>query len=387
MTASLHEYRYDRSRTYQWNFENAPPAEEVCSRSEPHRPSGHERELSQACSDASEGASAPAGSPWRYLHWDVTLPCAVAAGPLLNGRWVLYAARCGFDVLTYKTVRLRWRASYPLPNLQPVDAQRLDAPGTTVSAVEDDRPTWAVSFGMPSQSPELWRRDIRWTRDRLPPRKKLVVSVVGTVARAAGDGEALAADFARCARWAVQAGADAIEANFSCPNVSTPDAQLQHDPPAARLVAQRIREAIGDAPLLVKLGFLPDHDLQQRLVAALAEFADALVMTNSIPARVRTADGKWLFGGEPRGICGAAIRDASLRQVERFAEWIDRSGAALRVIGVGGIRSASDVRRYLDAGASAVQVATAFMQDPLCAARWKPLFAGAPAMRPSRNGN
>ena len=47
--------------------------------------------------------------------------------------------------------------------------------------------------------------------------KLLVVSVVGTVQ----DGwsmDDLADDYARCARWAVESGADAVETNFSCPS-------------------------------------------------------------------------------------------------------------------------------------------------------------------------
>ncbi len=383
MNAPLRKYRYDRRQTYQWNFENAPPLGAIRRvAADSGRPASSASAAPEQPGDLSMQRRVPTAARWRYLDWPVSMPCAVAAGPLLNGRWTLYAAECGFDVLTYKTVRSRWRASFPLPNLQPVGVHCLHTPGSVVVATEEECPTWAVSFGMPSQAPELWRRDVRWTRDRLPPSKKLVVSVVGTVREATGGTDALAVDFARCARWAKQAGADAIEANFSCPNVSTPDAQLQHDPMAARHVARRIRDAIGTTPLLVKLGFLPDDQLRQRLVSALAEFADALVMTNSIPARVRLPDGEWLFGGEPRGICGAAIRDASLRQIERFAECIDRHAAPLQVIGVGGIRAAADVRRYLDAGASAVQVATAFMHDPLCAAKWKDQLASDPGGQP-----
>ncbi|RMG39312.1 MAG: hypothetical protein D6725_05370 [Planctomycetota bacterium] len=370
VASSVPAYRYDRRQTYLWNFENAPPAAEASAEEGIVSNGSHVRVPPPTCDRAATTPVGEKGGPWKYLDWAVSLPCAVAAGPLLNGRWILYAARCGFDVLTHKTVRSRWRASHPLPNLQPVELRRLDRLGQTVQAVEHDRPTWAVSFGMPSQPPELWRRDIRWARERLAPSQKLVVSVVGTV-RSTDGRNALADDFARCARWAFEAGADAIEANFSCPNVVTPDAHLQHDPAAARNVARTIRGAIGRTPLLVKLGFLPDDELCRRLVDALGEFTDALVMTNSIAARVTGRAGELLFDGRLRGICGAAIRDASLRQVERFAEIVARRNAGLQIIGVGGVFSANDIRRYLSAGATAVQTATAFMQDPTCVTRWR----------------
>ena len=41
-------------------------------------------------------------------------------------------------------------------------------------------------------------------------------------------------DYAQCARWAVESGADCVEANFSCPNVATCDGQLYQDARQAR---------------------------------------------------------------------------------------------------------------------------------------------------------
>ena len=83
----------------------------------------------------------------------------------------------------------------------------------------------AVSFGMPSMPPDAWRADVEDTRKLLAAEKLLSVSVVGTV-QPGWSTDDLAADYAQCARWAVDAGADAIEMNFSCPNVATCDGQL-----------------------------------------------------------------------------------------------------------------------------------------------------------------
>ena len=49
---------------------------------------------------------------WQFCGLPVNSPLGVAAGPLLNGRWCLYYASLGFDVLTYKTVRSRRRECY-----------------------------------------------------------------------------------------------------------------------------------------------------------------------------------------------------------------------------------------------------------------------------------
>lgn len=341
--------RYDPAQSYDWNYEHAPDVEGA----------------------AAAGALAPmSGSPmggWNFCGLPVGSPLGVAAGPLLNGRWVLYYASLGFDVLTYKTVRSGRRTCYAMPNLQPVacvaaDGQ-VDAATDWLPAVHEMLGTWAVSFGMPSQPPEVWRADVAEARRRLPRDKVLSVSVVGTVQ----DGwslDRLADDYAQCAQWAVEAGADAIETNFSCPNVSTCDGQLYQQPADAAVVAERVRRAIGDAPLVVKIGSVTSDDEAARLMEALAPWASGIAMTNSIAAHVIAADGSPMFDGARRGICGRGIREASLAQVERFARLRDRQGFALSLIGCGGIATADDVRRFLAAGADAVHLATAAMVDP-----------------------
>jgi dihydroorotate dehydrogenase len=287
----------------------------------------------------------------------------VAAGPLLNGRWCLYYASLGFDVVTYKTVRSRQRDCYPLPNLVPVECPSLHGGEAEVNECREMQGSWAVSFGMPSKSPELWRADVQWTRDQLASNKLLCVSVVASVQ----DGWAiddLADDYARCAKWAVESGADVIETNFSCPNVATCDGQLFQQPGDARIVAERVREAIGDVPLIIKIGHVATPAAATQLIEALHPNATALAMTNSIATAVIQPDGNRRFDGQVRGICGRAILDASTNQVAMFQQLLSASESELVLIGVGGAGSATSVRGYLDAGAHAVHLATAAMLNP-----------------------
>jgi dihydroorotate dehydrogenase len=272
----------------------------------------------------------------------------------------------GFDVLTYKTVRSVERACYALPNLQPVECGQLRGAESEVPVAQTMRGSWAVSFGMPSQAPDVWRADVERTRKYLPTGKLLSVSVVGSVQ----DGwsiDDLADDYARCAKWAVESGADCVETNFSCPNVSTCDGQLYQQVEDAQRVALRVRQAIGNTPFIVKIGRVESTDQIQALIEALAPVVEALAMTNSIATTVRTSDGRLLFGGQRRGICGEATRDASVRQTQQFAEQIRRQGYRLQLIGVGGASLAAHVRQYLNAGAHAVHFATAAMLDPAVA--------------------
>lgn len=336
--------QYDTTKSWKWNLDHSPELPGTAC----HLP-------------AVEG-------DWRWCGIAVDSPLGVPAGPLLNGAWLLYYAHLGFDILVYKTVRSVTRDCYPLPNLVPVEAADLSIPHSTVPQSEQMNGSWAVSFGMPSQSADVWRRDVEETRRQLPPGKVLVVSVVGTqnesIADPAASLDHLADDFAQCAAWAVESGAHGVEANFSCPNVSTSDGQLFQQPEAAGQVAERIRNAIGAAPLVLKVGRVHDTEDAEDLLRAIAPFANGLAMTNSIAARVMDCQGQLLFDGQPRGICGDATRIASVEQTRLFRTAATQAGVSLDLIGVGGISTATHVQDYLNAGATSVALATAAMINP-----------------------
>lgn len=304
---------------------------------------------------------------WQFCGLPVDSPLGIPAGPLLNGKWCLYYASLGFDVVTYKTVRSGERDCYGLPNLQPVVCGQLDGTESDLPTVEEMEGSWAVSFGMPSKEPPVWQADVEATRNALPKGKLLSVSVVATIQ----DGwtiDDLAADYAQCARWAVDSGADTVETNFSCPNVSTQDGQLFQQPDAAAVVTAAVREAVGRIPYIIKVGHLPTSQEATRLIDAVGPHVDSIAMTNSVATTV-TESGKRLFDGQSRGICGDAIRNASIQQVRMVNALLRERDLDVELIGVGGASKAEFVKKYLDAGAHAVHIATAAMVDPLVAVK------------------
>ena len=171
---------YDWSRSYSWNYKHVPEPVDI--------------DVPAVLGD------------WSFAGLPISSPLGIPAGPLLNGRWCLYYASLGFDLLTYKTVRSVARKCYPLPNLQPVDCEQLHGGEQSLPTSVTMQGSWAVSFGMPSQSPDVWRADVERTRARLPSEKVLCVSVVGTM-QEGWTIDDLARDYARCAKWAVTSGA------------------------------------------------------------------------------------------------------------------------------------------------------------------------------------
>jgi dihydroorotate dehydrogenase len=328
---------YDPNQTYQWNFDNAPKFTEAVD-ADPFSPAQAHRFL---------------GIPCRS-------PLGVPAGPLLNSDWVLHYSNLGYDILTYKTVRSRERECYPVPNLQPVQCGQLSGPSRIVASVSMTG-SWAISFGMPSKAPIFWVDDVRRARESLPLGKLLTVSVVATPEEDWALDQ-IAGDYADVARQAVAAGADTIEANFSCPNVSTADGQLFQDDSSASVVARRIRQAIGETPLTLKIGHIVAPSTARRLLDATADSIDGLSMVNCIAANVITLDGQMAFEGQARGVGGVGIRDAVLKQVQLFAPLAEEYG--IELVGVGGVSTPADYQALLAAGVSSVQIATAAMLDP-----------------------
>jgi dihydroorotate dehydrogenase len=321
--------RYDIGESYEWNYQHAPdspPRVEV-----PDVP-GH----------------------WSFCGLPVASPLGMPAGPLLNSRWILYYAALGFDVLTYKTVRSSFRASFEPPNLLPVTGE---GPELTPAASGD---SWAISFGMPSRDPAEWRPDVERARRGMGARQVLSVSVVASP-EAGWTMSQIADDFAQCAVWAADAGAQVVDANLSCPNVCTKEADLYLSPDAAGEVASAIRARLPrEVPLALKVGLFESEEQAAAVLRAVTPFATAVSTTNSLTATVRGR-----FGGLKRGIGGAAITARCLSELEMLS----KLDSGVKLIGVGGVMNARDVRGRLAAGAENVHLATAPMLDPLIGLR------------------
>jgi dihydroorotate dehydrogenase (NAD+) catalytic subunit len=149
----------------------------------------------------------------------------------------------------------------------------------------------------------------------------------------------------------------AYELNLSCPNTSAGGAEFGADPRTIADVVTRCR-AVTRRPLFAKLSpALPDIPALAR--AAHEAGADGVTLVNTLPGFLYAGTTPRLGHGNG-GVSGPALLAVGLLAVRRVVERLPR----LPVIGVGGVRSATDVRQYLEAGAALVAVGTAALADP-----------------------
>ena len=303
----------------------------------------------------------------EFLGQPVRSRFGIAAGLLLNSKWLLGYAQQGFDLLTYKTVRSRARECYPPPNWAFVNADAGEGPVYATADLPDDPAdiSSAVCFGMPSMSPEFWREDIARAKTVLHDGQLLIVSVVASP-EAGWSAEQVADDYAQCAAWAAEAGADGIEANYSCPNVCSAEGQVYCDASFSEMVTQTIRSAIGVTPLLLKIGVFPDSEKQRAFLHAVADNASGITLVNGIAREVRHADGQPVFGDDyvKAGVMGRIIHEPCVTAVREARAVIDSEKLPLALAAVGGGSSAADFEDFIAAGADVVMCGSSPMYLP-----------------------
>lgn len=321
--------------------------------------------------------------PTKIAGFQVDFPLGLPASVLAaNAKWLEFYARRGFDILTYKTVRTQYREAYPWPNWvflkDPIEITDPSNPPLMVGYPgywPDDRITrsMANSFGVPSFGPDWWQEDVK--RARKVVREGHQVLIVSVTASVRGSTEAIAEDFANAARMAKKAGADIVEANYSCPNVQgDPVGEVYEDPDKAAYISLAMRDALGDTPLLVKIGYLPEPKLR-KFVECNAQFINGIVAINTISAEVvdekegQTFPDSGPVSRKKAGVSGWAIKaraqEVARNLVSLRKEIPGRSGKPLTILGLGGVLTRQDAFYYLDhIGVDGVESCTGAFLNP-----------------------
>jgi len=304
-----------------------------------------------------------AETPFDFFGKPLRFPFGIPAGPLLNSAYVIAALDAGFDVPVYKTVRTKEYASHPHPNVLPVavagDLTFEKAAQGLVTNDEYREPLSITnSFGVPSKDPSFWQEDMAKAVRHAKDGQRVVGSFQGT----SRSNENYIDDWVLAAKLVSETGVSAIEANLSCPNEGTAHL-LCFDADKALAIAHKIKSAIGDVPLIIKIAYFEETPLKD-FVKKVGRIVDGISAINTIPAEVRGTEGNQALPGEGRlksGVCGAAIKWAGLSMARRLKNVRENLNLNYTIIGVGGVTRSEDFFEYRDAGADIVMSATGAM--------------------------
>ena len=259
-------------------------------------------------------------------------PLLLAAGTAGFGRelaGVLDLDRLGG--LVTKAVSLAPRQGNPPPRVAEFRGGMLNSVGLANPGVEHVR-----------------AEDLPWLASRLA-RARVLVNVVGFTVEEYGD---------VVARLDGSPVITAFELNLSCPNTSAGGIEFGADEGCVRRIVSTCRSRT-PLPLVAKLSpVLPDIGGMARVARDAG--ADAISVVNTLSGRLLGPAGESRLGQGFGGVSGPSLLPIGIQAVTRVVERAE----GIPIIGVGGVRSAADVRQYLGVGASLVAIGTAALADP-----------------------
>jgi len=182
--------------------------------------------------------------------------------------------------------------------------------------------------------------------EKIPFLKQFNVPIIASI------GGRAATDYVGMARK-ISHLVDGLEVNISCPNTEQGGIAFGQDPKIAYQVVSKVKKVSNpDTIIIAKL--TPNiTDIVVIAKAVVEAGADAVSLINTVKARVklRGKEEHWFTGG----LSGPAIKPIALNMVYQVAQ----ANLGIPIIGIGGIRTVTDVIDFLECGADAVQIGTA----------------------------
>jgi dihydroorotate dehydrogenase (NAD+) catalytic subunit len=197
-------------------------------------------------------------------------------------------------------------------------------------------------------------------QEKLPIIAKLTVPVFVNVA-----GETIDDYMAVVQRLATEQAIAGFELNISCPNVAKGGLSFGTDPAQVTEITSAVKQAAGEKVLMVKLSpCVTDISVIAR--AAVDAGADALSLINTFTAMVIDIETrKPVLANRTGGLSGPAIKPIAVYLVNKVYNEVAKE-RGIPILGLGGIRTASDAVEFIIAGATAVAVGTANFVEPNC---------------------
>lgn len=254
-------------------------------------------------------------------------PTMLASGILgLSAPMLKRIVEAGAGAVVTKSVGLKPRKGYPNPTVVQVNCGLLNA------------------MGLPNPGIHRFVDEIKELSEVGVP---IIVSVYGFSPQ----------EFADVADLAVEAGADAVELNVSCPHVEKTGSEIGQVPELVKKTVKNVKAKV-NTPVFVKL--TPNvTDVTELAKAAAEAGADAVTAINTVKAMaINVETARPVLANKIGGLSGCAIKPIALRCVYEIYEAV-----SIPIIGCGGITSWRDAVEFMLAGASAVQIGTSLASE------------------------
>jgi len=156
-----------------------------------------------------------------------------------------------------------------------------------------------------------------------------------------------------------------FEVNISCPNVKKGGICFGTDPAVVKEITAAVKKVCKNKVLMVKLS--PSvTDVSEIASAAIDGGADAISLVNTFTAMVIDIETRRpILANRTGGLSGPAIKPIALYLVHKVYTEVTKE-RKIPIMGLGGIRTASDAIEFMIAGATVIAIGTANFVDPDC---------------------
>ena len=198
----------------------------------------------------------------------------------------------------------------------------------------------------------------KFIKEKIPVLEKFKPAVFVNIA-----GETIEEYAAVAERLSKEKAIAGFELNISCPNVKQGGINFGTDPAVVKEITTQVKEVCREKILMVKLTPLVT-DISATARAAIDGGADALSLINTLTAMVIDIEtGKPALANKTGGLSGPAIKPVAVYLVNKVYNEVAKK-ANIPILGLGGIRTASDAIEFIIAGATAVAVGTGSFIEP-----------------------
>ena len=204
-----------------------------------------------------------------------------------------------------------------------------------------------------SENPYLTDFDILHRLKRDYPSKVVIASIMGQHEE----------EWAELAKLAEEAGCDAVELNFSCPQMRQTGmgSDVGQSVELVTTYTSCVKRAVG-IPVIPKMTPNITH-IHEPAIAACIAGADAISAINTIKSITMSAEAEVSCKKTVSGYSGKAVKPIALRCIQEMAsQHIKYKLPPIHFSGIGGIETWRDALEFIQLGCRNVQVCTAVMQ-------------------------